>query len=87
MTFYQVYVIQNSQDQHYIGLSENIHHRLIDHNSGTSKWTKNKGPWILVWNSHQMSLSDARKLENLLKRQKGGLGFFKLTGLKRSSGS
>jgi len=30
-----------------------------------------------------MSLSDARKLENLLKRQKGGDGFYKITGLSR----
>ena len=28
-----------------------------------------------------MSLSEARKLENLLKRQKGGEGFYKITGL------
>ena len=34
-----------------------------------------------------MSLSEARKLENFLKRQKGGRGFFEFTGLPRSSGS
>ncbi len=34
-----------------------------------------------------MSISDARKLENLLKRQKGGDGFYRMTGLKCSSGS
>lgn len=30
-----------------------------------------------------MSLTEARKLENILKRQKGGVGFFKITGLVR----
>jgi hypothetical protein len=28
-----------------------------------------------------MPLGDARKLENLLKRQKGGAGFYRITGL------
>ena len=43
-----------------------------------------KGPWSLVSQSEEMSLSDARKLEILLKRQKGGDGFYKITGLSRS---
>jgi hypothetical protein len=34
-----------------------------------------------------MSITDARKFENLLKKQKGGAGFYRLTGLTRSSGS
>jgi len=33
-----------------------------------------------------MEISDARKLENELKRQKGGDGFFRITSLTRSSG-
>jgi hypothetical protein len=31
------------------------------------------------------SLSAARELENLLKRQKGGAGFYRITGLPRNS--
>gem|GEM_PF-6942650 len=34
-----------------------------------------------------MSITDARRLETLLKRQKGGQGFYNLTGLERESGS
>jgi putative endonuclease len=79
---YQVYVIQNPDGRFYIGISENISLRVQQHNEGVSKWTKSRGPWALVWTSPNYSLSDARKMENLLKRQKGGLGFFKLTGLK-----
>jgi predicted GIY-YIG superfamily endonuclease len=84
---YRVYVIQNALRQFYIGLSDDPERRLEDHNAGISKWTKNKGPWMLVWTSEATSLSRARKLENLLKRQKGGDGFYQLTGLARSSGS
>jgi putative endonuclease len=83
---YKVYVIQNAQGRFYIGLSENVEVRLNQHNEGVSTWTRNKGPWSLVWTSHEMALSEARKFENNLKAQKGGLGFFKITGLRSSSG-
>ena len=84
---YQVYVIQNPAGKLYIGLSEDVSIRLQQHNDGISKWTKGKGPWSLAWTSAAMSMTEARKLENLLKRQKGGAGFYHLTGLPRSSGS
>jgi putative endonuclease len=78
---YRVYIIKNPNGRHYIGLSEDPSCRLQQHNEGVSKWTKDKGPWHLIWTSEAMSLSDARKLENLLKRQKGGSGFYRITGL------
>jgi putative endonuclease len=84
VTTYSVYVIQNPQSRFYIGVSENIAKRLEDHNSGLSQWTKNKGPWLLLWTSQAMSLSQARQLENRLKRMKGGNGFYRFTGLSRS---
>ncbi|HUL51766.1 MAG TPA: GIY-YIG nuclease family protein, partial [Opitutaceae bacterium] len=48
--------------------------RLGDHNAGISKWTAKYRPWHLIWTSFPLTLSSARKLENLLKRQKGGVG-------------
>jgi putative endonuclease len=84
---YQVYVIQNLQGRFYIGISENVFGRVAQHNAGVSKWTKGKGPWTLVWTSEARPLSDARKLENLLKRQKGGAGLYRLTGIARPPSS
>jgi putative endonuclease len=84
---YRVYAIQNPQGKFYVGISENVDVRLSQHNVGVSKWTKGKGPWVLRWTSEAMPITDARKLENLLKRQKGGAGFYRLTGLTRSPGS
>jgi putative endonuclease len=78
---YQVYVIQNAEGRFYIGLSENVANRLDQHNHGISKWTRYRGPWTLVWTSEPQSLSDARKLENHLKAQKGGFGFRAIIGL------
>jgi len=78
---YQVYVLQNPSGRFYIGLSDDVSRRLLQHNAGFSTWTARHRPWALVWTSAALPLSGARKLENLLKRQKGGSGFFKLTGL------
>ena len=81
---YQVYVLNNTAGQKYIGLSNNPVTRLLQHNSGISRWTKGKGPWTVVWISNPMNLTAARKLENILKRQKGGLGLKTLTHPKGS---
>ena len=72
---YRVYVIQNRTGKFYIGLSSDLERRIEQHNDGVSKWTRDKGPWRLIWQTTDMNLSDARKLELLLKRQKGGDGF------------
>ena len=84
---YRVYVLKNSQDSFYIGVSEDVEKRLQQHNTWLSKWTRHRGPWSLAWTSEAMSLTDGRKLENLLKRQKGGVGFYQRTGLRRETGS
>ena len=84
---HQVYVIRNNAGKFYIGLSEDVSKRREQHNQGISKWTRHRGPWSLIWTSESLPLSDARKLENRLKRQKGGVGFKFLTGLQSLSGS
>ena len=81
--YYQVYVIENAAGKFYIGLSEDVQIRMQKHNEGISRWTRNRGPWRVVWTSEPLSLADARKLENRLKRQKGVVGFGFLTGLGR----
>jgi predicted GIY-YIG superfamily endonuclease len=78
---YRVYIVRNPQLRHYIGLSDDVTRRVEQHNHGVSQWTRSRGPWELIWTSDSLSLSNARKLENLLKRQKGGAGFYRLTGL------
>jgi putative endonuclease len=59
-------------------MSDDVHRRLHQHNSGVSQWTRSRGPWILAWTSEALLLSDARKLENLLKRQKAAKACFEL---------
>ncbi len=80
---YRVYVIQNPAGRLYIGLSGNVENRLRQHNDGQSRWTKGKGLWRLTWTSAAMSLSDARRLEHHLKKQKGGGGLWRTIGIER----
>ena len=75
---YQVYILLSESGRTYIGVSADVETRLAQHNSGVSKWTRGKGPWVLDWTSRPLNLGEARKLENLLKRQKGGSGLPKL---------
>ena len=84
-TFYYIYVLRNIARKHYIGVTEDLQRRLIQHNFGVSTWTRSRGPWEMVWNSPPLSLSQARKLEIFLKKQKGGIGFYNYTGLPRFS--
>ena len=68
---YQVYVIQNPEGRHYIGMSEDPVTRLNQQNDGISKWTRNRGPWSPAWTSEKMSITHPRKLENWLKHPNG----------------
>jgi putative endonuclease len=81
---YQVYILKNAAGRSYIGVTEDVETRLAQHNSGVSTWTRGKGPWVLDWLSRPLDLGEARKLENLLKRQKGGGGLQKLKSLHGS---
>ena len=81
---YRVYVLQNPEGRFYIGLTDDVARRLQQHNNGESRWTKGRGPWRDVWQSQNLSLTEARKLENRLKRQGRGKGFYTITGLRQS---
>ena len=80
---YRVYVVRNPAGKRYIGLTDDVGRRLDQHNEGVSTWTRGRGPWELEWQSEVLGLGQARKLENWLKRQKGGNGFYERTGLQR----
>jgi putative endonuclease len=82
-----VYVIQNAEGRFYIGMTTDLEQRLIDHNIGVSKWTRYRAPWKLVWSQACSSTGEARKLENKLKRQGRGSGFYRMIGLNPPSGS
>jgi predicted GIY-YIG superfamily endonuclease len=83
MPLYRIYVLRNPKAHFYIGFSENVDIRVQQHNAGMSRSTCGRGPSKIVWRSLLLTLSAARALELKLKRQKGGNGFYQITGLRR----
>jgi predicted GIY-YIG superfamily endonuclease len=82
---YYVYVLWSPRARRfYIGLSENPHRRLAQHNEGGRGWTARHAPWQLVYSQCCENYSLARRHEAQLKAQKHGDGFWTLTGLDPS---
>ena len=74
---YWVYILKSERDNtFYIGLSRDPHQRLIEHNSGYSKYTKGHIPYTLVYEEEHIDRMSARKREKYFK---SGVGrqFFK----------
>ena len=70
MSFY-TYILQSLKSGRlYIGQTDDLERRLNDHNSGKTKSTKNKGPWIILYYVKHESRSEAVRLELQLKKWK-----------------
>ena len=69
---YVVYVLKSLKTgKRYVGQTSNLEKRLKDHNSGLSVYTKNRGPWKLVFQEYYNSRSEAMLREKYLKTGKG----------------
>ncbi|NOS85373.1 MAG: GIY-YIG nuclease family protein [Ignavibacteria bacterium] len=65
---YYTYIIQSESTKRlYIGQTNNIHNRLLQHNSDISPSTKNKGPWKILFAKGFESRTEAILLEKKLK--------------------
>jgi putative endonuclease len=68
---YIVYIIKSLYDHsYYIGYTSNLDRRLEDHNSGRSRYTKKKVPWVLAYIEKYSTKTEAIKRERFLKNQK-----------------
>jgi putative endonuclease len=66
---YYVYVIKSQKNSKlYIGFTNDLKRRLIEHNSGKSKYTKHFIPWVLVYYEAYVSSGDAKERERQFKR-------------------
>ena len=76
---FTVYVLQSEKiGKYYIGSTDNLEDRLIRHNRGYSKYTKNKGPFKVVYKEEFKTRSVARKKEYYLKSLKSKVMIEKL---------
>ena len=55
----------------YIGYTSNIEDRMLRHNSNRERYTKNKGPWLLIYQKKCLNRVDAMGLEKRLKSGQG----------------
>ncbi len=66
-----MYVIRSqSSSRLYIGHTDNLNRRVVEHNSNKSFSTKNRGPWSMIGRLLCKTRSGAMKLEAKLKRMK-----------------
>ncbi len=69
---YYVYILKSEKTSKlYKGFTANLKRRFKEHNSGNSKYTKDKGPWKLIYYEAFLNEKDARQEETFLKTGKG----------------
>ena len=73
MKFFYVYVLQsiNKPSWIYVGYTENLKERVIEHNSGHSKSTTHYKPLALIHYEAYRIIKDAKRRELYLKTTKG----------------
>jgi len=65
---FYVYIIQNEAGIHYKGFTENLERRLFEHQNSLGRYTKDKGPWVLVYSQKYETKREALIEEKRLKR-------------------
>ncbi len=74
-----VYILQSLKDKkYYIGETEDVDARLLFHNAGRQRSTKNRIPFILILSEQFETRAEALKREKQIKSWKGGSAFKKL---------
>ncbi len=69
-----IYILLSKKDgKRYIGMTSNLEKRLLEHNSGLVKSTRNRIPFELIYNETYDNKSEALKREKELKSKKGYL--------------
>ncbi len=65
-----VYILKSEKHgRFYTGMSADIDGRLITHNLGLVKSTKNGTPWVNRWSSQVMTKKQALTLERKIKKR------------------
>ncbi len=66
-----VYILRGSSGRHYIGSTDNLERRLLEHRHGGTHTTARLGGDLLLVASKQVaSVGEARRIERELKRKK-----------------
>jgi len=67
-----LYILKSLKDgNHYIGITSNLSERLKYHNNGGVRSTKNRIPFVMIYNEKYSTMSEARQREKYLKSYMG----------------
>ena len=85
---FSVYILRNEKTgRHYTGHSSNLTQRLGQHNSGITKSTKNRGPWLLIYQEAFAIRAEAMRREKYFKSGKGREELKRILGEQEAFGS
>jgi len=69
---YKVYILESLKDgTRYVGTTTNVEKRLVEHNSGSAKYSRSKKPYKLVWYCAFSNKTRALQFEKYLKQGSG----------------
>ena len=69
MDIYTVYILYSPGfDLYYKGMTNKLKKRIFQHNNNLSRYTKNKGPWKLVWTAEYPTKREALIEEARIKK-------------------
>lgn len=69
---FYTYVLRSLKNgRHYTGSTNNLERRLVEHNMGQTKYTRNTGPFELIYKETYNTKLEAVKRERFLKTGKG----------------
>jgi putative endonuclease len=75
---FYVYIIKSKKDQKlYIGYTDDLKKRYLEHNKGLVRSTRPRIPFILVYYEAYRSIKDAKHRERMLKRFSGSMNHLK----------
>jgi putative endonuclease len=84
---YFVYVLRSEgTGRHYVGHTSELTQRLGQHNNGITKSTKNRGPWVLIYQERYPTKADAMRRERFLKTGQGREELKQLLSVALSAG-
>jgi predicted GIY-YIG superfamily endonuclease len=67
-----VYVLKSvKSDIFYTGMTKDLENRIMEHNSGKSKFTSGHVPWLVIYTEEHRDWNEARVREKYLKSTSG----------------
>jgi len=69
MSHWYVYIVQCVDDSLYTGIATDVERRVAEHNAGQgAKYTRGRGPVVLVYREAVQNRPDALKREHAIKK-------------------